>query len=337
MKTDRDVRGTVAPAGFTLVELLVVIAILALLAGLLVPAVMRARASAYNAKVKSEIDMLHMALMNYKNEYGSFPPARMKGLWNASTRRVNTGHEVYRHLVRLFPRMAENKTDNERGALTGESPFKYMDEMSPAQALVFWLQGFYPNQEYPLTNGQGWPPSGSRRRFFEFEEVRLYGAGPWTDAGTQEFVRRADLRADDPRRLFPVYFTAHANAGLPYVYFDARCYDNANVDDTSYGARSLQTGEASRAFPYFNSDPPLKPLWSQRHVGPETFQLIAAGADGAYGAVAAAFPRAVVIPEKSNRTIPAVTDVAAARAHQDNITNFAGGPLLEAAKSLENR
>ena len=54
-------------SGFTLVELLAVIMIIALLAALVTPAVMRARNTARNAAIKAEIDLLHMAIMNYKN------------------------------------------------------------------------------------------------------------------------------------------------------------------------------------------------------------------------------------------------------------------------------
>jgi len=69
-------RATALPqyGGFTLVELLVVIGIIAVLAALIVPAVFQARVTARNAAIKAEIDMLHMAIMNYKNEFGSFPP-----------------------------------------------------------------------------------------------------------------------------------------------------------------------------------------------------------------------------------------------------------------------
>ena len=50
---------------FTLVELLVVIAIIGMITAIAVPTIFSAIGSARNAKTKAEVDMLHMALMNY--------------------------------------------------------------------------------------------------------------------------------------------------------------------------------------------------------------------------------------------------------------------------------
>jgi len=305
---------------FTLVEILVVIGILAMLSALLVPTVMKARNSAYNAKVKAEIDMLHMALMNYKNEYGSFPPADFGNvptvgpLWQSN--KVNTNHPVYRHLVRIFPRINEATSD-------ANSPYQLMSQMSPAQALVFWLRGFYPNQEYPLTN-QG--AAGSRKKFYDFDEARLYVATNTAD-GSQTFSRPAGAMPP-----FPVYFTGHANSGLPYVYFDSRCYDNQSTEVT-YSAISLTTGQTSTARPYFTSTPPANPLWSQLHMAPDTFQIIASGADGHYGDPDGKTPAA--FPKDGSTGSGVVTAAAMQIYHRDNITNFASGPLLDAAEALK--
>jgi prepilin-type N-terminal cleavage/methylation domain-containing protein len=51
-----------ARGGFTLVELLVVIIIIAILAAIAVPAVMRATATAQNARIKTEIESITGAL-----------------------------------------------------------------------------------------------------------------------------------------------------------------------------------------------------------------------------------------------------------------------------------
>jgi len=150
---ERPAAGRVrVPTGFTLVELLVVIGIIAVLAALVTPAVMRAQASARNAAIKAEIDMLHMAIMTYKNEYGSFPPALDTTLSASSP--------AGKHLARLFPRCGNVATQ-----LSGALPAGV--SITGTNAVAFWLKGYTDDPTSPLD------PTSDRKKLYDFDMSRV--------------------------------------------------------------------------------------------------------------------------------------------------------------------
>ncbi|GAB4160508.1 MAG: DUF1559 domain-containing protein [Planctomycetaceae bacterium] len=61
--------------GFTLIELLVVIAIIAILIALLLPAVQQAREAARRAACKNNLKQIGLAMANYQEAHGTFPPS----------------------------------------------------------------------------------------------------------------------------------------------------------------------------------------------------------------------------------------------------------------------
>lgn len=62
-----------APSGFTLIELLVVIAVISVLAGLVAPVVFRHVGDANRTAARAQIELLGLALEQYRLDNGSYP------------------------------------------------------------------------------------------------------------------------------------------------------------------------------------------------------------------------------------------------------------------------
>jgi prepilin-type N-terminal cleavage/methylation domain-containing protein len=181
------------PRGFTLVELLVVVTIFAMLMALVTPAVMRALTSSRNAAIKAEIDMLHMAMMNYRNEFGRLPPAAVTSF---------TGSDAAsRHLLRLFPRMASGVPQTQAQRLcylnTGNVT---TSSISVANGLPFWLYGYNDDPTQPVFAVVG-SSTTSRKKLFDFDASRLAGIGTAN-----------------------VTYHISGKPSVPYVYIDAGSY-----------------------------------------------------------------------------------------------------------------
>lgn len=124
--------------GFTLIELLVVIAIIAILIALLLPAVQQAREAARRSQCKNNLKQLGLALQNYHDTHGVFPPGGVIGLCGGTPptnltglQECTDGHSLGGNwLLYILPQMEQSSLwDKAAPVLNGRDPLDYMNNI----------------------------------------------------------------------------------------------------------------------------------------------------------------------------------------------------------------
>jgi prepilin-type N-terminal cleavage/methylation domain-containing protein len=291
-RTDLDTRRPQRRSGFTLIELLVVITIIAVLVGLILPAIMGARTRAQVTAVSTEIKQLETAVGSFKSKFGVDPPSSL----TIPTAVTGWSAEDRQKITRIWGQFNFATL----GGMNGGYPASPI-YLNGAECLVFFLGGVNGNPD----------PAG---------EITLIGfsknlATPWSrDGGNRDepFFKQFDGRlVDVDGDGAPEFLDSLPGQNTPYLFLSSqgKSYTKSNnaseQDDFDVHGGPSNANDMSQI--YLKAD-------NRTAQNPGGFQIISPGLDGLYGVGG-------MLDESASQ----ITGMRSTEA--DNITNFSGGAL----------
>ncbi|MCI0743543.1 MAG: prepilin-type N-terminal cleavage/methylation domain-containing protein [Gemmataceae bacterium] len=309
--------------GFTLIELLVVIAIIAVLMGLLIPAVMGILKKGPDLGDVNDIRQMELGIANFRGKLSEFPSKII-----LHKHRLRYGNPLpgslefasLNYINKIWPRLSSGPFNNPPANPVGidwsgnNDPASYPDAgitLEGDQCLVFFLggpggtQGFSTNPTNPVQ------PGGDRvGPFFEFKSSRLK-VRPTLDPALTPVTHQA---------FFPSYYDNFDQQ--PYVYFFAG--KKKNGYDLTHAIPGLEV------MPYYDQYRLVGTVYVPiNYLNPTSFQIIGAGADGRFADAANTVPPGTaVIPQRGHWNNGMSNDPTSF--WRDNRTNF-NSLVLEAA------
>jgi prepilin-type N-terminal cleavage/methylation domain-containing protein len=259
---------------FTLIELLVVIAIIAVLVGLLLPAVQQAREAARMSACRSNLKQLGLALQNYESAFKTLPPSSTSqidfGVWSSTP----TAYHLHSWAGMILPQIDQGTIYNQinfdvsalevvnrppaalqipvyrcpsyNGNLVSQEP-RYT-QLSPAYAIRNYaaMGATTVGNLWQQPDGAIYPRSKTRLTDISdgysttilLAETREQNAAVWIDGGTSSLAAH---RYDDSN---PPSYAA------PELALNFKPYYVANGQgiDSLYGPSSLHSAGALHAF-----------------------------------------------------------------------------------------
>lgn len=202
---------------FTLIELLVVIAIIAILAGILMPALSMARMRGRSATCQSNLKTLGTLAMNYMNDYKQlFPPQRRTEAGTVSSVEVSGKErgQYWYHRLYEYHKYAKNRTSvftcEERKANNKSHPNPGGKKISTLHKALAGTPTYAFNRMLPQHTeaGAGVPnEEGAISYFTMVNRIKmpsvalLFADGGFSNSGSQTAIASDDYSANQVKRI----------------------------------------------------------------------------------------------------------------------------------------